>query len=339
MPVYLGIEGGGTSWRVALAKDRPDNIIERDRFETGTPEETFAKVNAWIKDKHYDAVGVATFGPVDPKEGSKTWGYITTTPKPNWANTDVMSAVTDGSVPRAFDTDVNAPALAEYMFHAQPGQRSVAYITVGTGVGVGLVVNGATIHGLLHPEGGHIPTNRLPSDSFKGTCPYHAGCVEGLSNSIAIADRKGKDRRDLAALSDDDPVWDCVAAALGSLCMTLVLIASPEKIVISGGVLKREVLFQKIRAQALKQLNGYMSHPLLTPERIHEYITPSQWGDDAGIVGALTLAKVALDKQGGGCSAMRAIKHAFKCKYAVGGVALACLAAAAAGAAFALRRK
>lgn len=297
MPTYLGIEGGGTTWKVAIAQDKPDNITESIRFDTTSPEETFGKIKEWIKDKNYDSVGIATFGPVDPKLTSPTYGHITTTPKPGWKNVDVVGALTDGSKPILFDTDVNAPALAEFTFHASsPTQSSVAYITVGTGVGVGLVINGKTVHGLVHPEGGHVPPFRLPSDGIKGNDLYKD--IEGLSNTIAIASKKGIDRHLLKTIGDDDAVWDSVAHALGSLCATLVLMVSVERIVISGGVLNRTILYPKIRAKTLEILKGYIVHPLLTPALIDQYITPSEWGDNAGIVGALTLAKVALDDKG-----------------------------------------
>eukprot|EP00640_Fibrocapsa_japonica_P002182 CAMPEP_0113943536 /NCGR_PEP_ID=MMETSP1339-20121228/25794_1 /TAXON_ID=94617 /ORGANISM="Fibrocapsa japonica" /LENGTH=352 /DNA_ID=CAMNT_0000948437 /DNA_START=33 /DNA_END=1094 /DNA_ORIENTATION=+ /assembly_acc=CAM_ASM_000762 len=299
MVILAAVEGGGTTWRAALAKDSPENITESKVFETtDQPQEVLAKIRAWLDERKFDSLGIATFGPLDPKEGSPTWGYITYTPKPGWKDTDVVGALWDGSVPVKFDTDVNPAALAEYRFNNPAGTSSCAYITVGTGVGVGLVVNGKVVHGLLHPEAGHIPWKHLEkdTDSFAGSCAWHGDCVEGTCSTPAIESYSGVDRKDLKDLPDDHPVWDRVGRSLGSACATLALVASPERIVISGGVMNRTILYQKIREQALACLNGYLKHPLLTKERIEEYICPSKWGQRAGTVGALTLSLLAWEE-------------------------------------------
>jgi len=298
MPILAAVEGGGTTWVAALAKDQPWNIIERAEWPTTTPAETLGCVRQWLDARKFDALGVATFGPVDPKKGSPTWGHITTTPKPHWGHTDVVGRLWDGRVPCAFDTDVNAPALAESIHNRRPGESSAVYITVGTGVGVGVVVHGQPVNGLVHPEGGHLPIARLPDDVFPGKCPFHGACVEGLAGSGALAARKGCLPADLPTLSDDDPVWDHAAHALAALCVSLILIVSPERIILSGGVMKRAVLFQKIRARVLELLAGYIQSPALLPGAIDEYIVPSKWGNNAGIIGALTLADNALHGAG-----------------------------------------
>eukprot|EP01041_Mallomonas_annulata_P006034 gene6034-12163_t len=297
--IYAAIEGGGTTWVVAIAKDRPDNIIEREEFATESPQKTIGNIRSWLKERKFDALGIATFGPIDAKLDSKTFGFITSTPKPGWTNTDVLGilGVNDFKVPYKFDTDVNAPALAEFLLHNQLGASSCAYITVGTGVGVGLVVNGSTIHGLLHPEAGHIQVARMDNDRFEGVCPFHKNCIEGMCGSGALAARRGVTASQLATLDDNDPVWDACAYQLAQLCVQLILIASPERIVIGGGVLKRSCLYPKIRAYTQKILNSYIQNDNILTSKIDQYIGPSYWGNDAGIVGAAFLAQVALEQE------------------------------------------
>lgn len=286
----------------AIAEDSVENIVERASFETTTPEETLAAVKEWLESKQFDAIGIATFGPVDAKEGSSKFGFITSTPKPGWKNTNVLELLgidEDAGIPFKFDTDVNAPALAEYMLKLSSGSRAIsscAYITVGTGIGVGLVINGQTVKGLLHPEGGHLQVKRQEGDGYEGRCPFHRDCVEGMCSSGALAERRQCSPAELATLADDDPLWDTCAYYLGQLCANLLLISSPEHIVIGGGVLNRQCLYEKIQTHTLQVLGGYIVSDLLTRERIGEYITPSQWGNDAGIIGALYLAKQAHDE-------------------------------------------
>ena len=232
------IEGGGTTWVAVIAHESPENIVERADFKTELPEKTLGEIRDWLTKREFDAIGIATFGPVDAVESSPTYGYITSTPKPNWDNTGVffvskksrlhccsqtslmlrtlfplisrflllimscgivdvlgLLGIRQFGKPFKFDTDVNAPALAEFLKNRElnASLSSSAYITIGTGVGVGLVVNGQTVHGLLHPEAGHIMVARQPGDDFEGTCPYHGACIEGLCSSGALAARKGED--------------------------------------------------------------------------------------------------------------------------------------------------
>mmetsp|Transcript_32172 Transcript_32172/g.42424 ORF Transcript_32172/g.42424 Transcript_32172/m.42424 type:complete len:327 (+) Transcript_32172:85-1065(+) len=317
MVVYAAIEGGGTSWRVALVEDDPTNVkaIEMAQYvTTENPEEVMNQIKEWLKDKHYDALGIATFGPIDAKEGSPNFGKITTTPKPGWKNTDVVGYFWDKKVPMKFDTDVNAPALAEFKYGNPPGTTSCAYITVGTGIGVGLVVNSKPVHGMMHPEAGHLTFARKGglseqgAWSYEGACPFHKGCVEGFASTPGIAGAKGVDKTSLADLTDDDPVWDSVAQALGSLCYNLVLTVSPERIVISGGVMNRTILYSKIRTVVKELMNGYIDNPLLD-EKIDEFIVPSTWGQKAGVVGTLTLAQYAYEERTGAPSSMGAKKN------------------------------
>jgi len=302
MSIYAAVEGGGTSWVVALVSDRPDNIVERMSVVTETPEITLGKIREWLNTKKFDALGVASFGPVDCKISSPTYGFITSTPKPNWANTDVLRllGVYDefASIPCLFDTDVNAPALAEFNLHKQSANMSsAAYITVGTGIGVGLVVNGSTVKGLVHPEGGHLLVQTKPGDTFAGCCPYHGRCVEGLVASGALCARKGCSIHDLPTFGDDDELWDTVAYYLAQLCCNLILTVSPEHISIGGGVMNRKCLYPKIRTFTLALLNDYIKHTLLTPANIEQLIGPSFWESQAGIVGAAYLAQLALENK------------------------------------------
>lgn len=200
-------------------------------------------------------------------------------------------------VPVGFDTDVNAPALAEFKLGVCKGSdaTSCAYVTVGTGVGIGLVVNSGCVHGLLHPEGGHMNVRRLKDDDFAGTCPFHADCVEGLCATGALSARANVIADDLATLDDDHPVWDHCSYALAAMCANLILIASPEKIVLGGGVMSRKSLFPRIRTHVKNILKEYVRHPMLK-ENIDDYIVPPTWEGDAGLVGAFTLAKQALEQ-------------------------------------------
>jgi len=301
MPTYAGVEGGGSTFVAAIATGEPLRIVERAEFPTLVPpSDTLGPVAAWLASREYDALGVAMFGPVDLTRGSATWGHITTTPKPGWQDVDVMGPLGAARpVPCGFDTDVNAPALEEFRHFARPGEESCAYVTVGTGVGVGLVVNGRSVKGLLHPEGGHIPVLRRPGDAYAGW-GLHPWSVEGQCSARAIAERAnvGVDR--LKDIPDEHEVWLDVAWILGSLCATLTLVCSVERIVLSGGVMQRLSLFPKIRSAAREILNGYIKHPKVIedgPDGIDGYIVPSERGNDAGIYGALAVAVEALKKE------------------------------------------
>lgn len=279
---FAAIEGGGTTWVCAIAVDKPDNFVERAEFSTLDPETTLTQVREWMRTQTFDSIGIASFGPIDAKIGSPTYGYITSTPKPRWGNTNVvgMLGLYDEfkSVPFRFDTDVNAPALAEYNLQCQGAKvTSCAYITVGTGIGVGLVVNGHTVKGMMHPEAGHIQVKRCPGDTFEGTCPFHGDCIEGMCSTGALTARNKCTTHDLPNIADADILWDHCAYYISQLCATLIMVASPEMISIGGGVLNRACLYPKIRACTLKLLNGYIQNELLTEERIAEFIKPSFW--------------------------------------------------------------
>lgn len=305
---YAGIEAGGTTWVAAIAEGSPGNIIERMEIPTTTPQEVLSQVVQWLSARRFDCLGVASFGPIDlHRATSAKWGYITSTPKQGWRDTDVLGPLQAGlklsqDFPLAFDTDVNAPAFAEYMAAREDGFEfsSCAYVTVGTGVGVGLVINGAPLRGMLHGEGGHISVPRLRGDdevsgissgSGVGTGSTWAG-AEAMCNSAAIAQRAGCSVHQLKDLPDSHPVWDTTAHYLACLCANMILLVSPERIVLSGGVLQRTVLFDMIREKTIKYLHGYIDMPRLkSVQACADLITPSRWKNDAGIMGALFLAK------------------------------------------------
>ncbi|EDQ85925.1 uncharacterized protein MONBRDRAFT_33963 [Monosiga brevicollis MX1] len=295
--VYAAVEGGGTSWRAAIAVGRPDNIVERTTFKTEKPEVTLVAIRKWLDARKYDSLGIGTFGPIQPDRSHPQYGCITSTPKPFWKNAKVVQTLCPSGIPHLFDTDVNAPAYAEFLaLHAtNPGLTSLAYITVGTGVGIGLVINGQPVHGLLHPEGGHMLIRRQPGETFAGVCPFHKDCVEGLVSAPALAARRGVSQEELANLDDDDFIWDAAADALANACANLLLTVSPQAIVISGGVMLRACLFDKVRARTLELLAGYVDVEQLL-QRPEEVIRPSTWGNNAGIMGALHLSKTALER-------------------------------------------
>jgi len=306
----VGIEGGGTTWVAVEAHGSPTNIVDRCEWETTEePAQTLLKIRDWIGERcrPVHAFGVATFGPVDADPSSPKYGFITATPKPGWKDTDVLGLLGLRSVsqPVLFDTDVNAPAVAEYKVLSNNGKdssssslgkeqgkvlTSCAYITVGTGVGVGLVVNGKPVHGLMHPEAGHIRVPKLDGDEFQGNCPFHDDCIEGMCGSRALSARSGVVASELVSLKDDHPVWVALANQLAHLCCNLVMIVSVEHIAIGGGVMNRKCLFPMIRDRFMELMGGYISSESLTREGLDSFIGPSTYGSTAGIVGACSMA-------------------------------------------------
>eukprot|EP01105_Mastigella_eilhardi_P006838 TRINITY_DN18353_c0_g1_i1.p1 TRINITY_DN18353_c0_g1~~TRINITY_DN18353_c0_g1_i1.p1 ORF type:complete len:345 (+),score=74.42 TRINITY_DN18353_c0_g1_i1:36-1037(+) len=299
------VETGGQSIRVAIAELRPEanppwQIITRTTIVT-TPDSKacVTAIREWLeKQSPVDGLGVAAFGPIDAIPTSPTYGYITTTPKPGWNNCPLLPSIMPAftrPVPVRFDTDVNAAALNE-LHHSPfrtPGMTSCAYITVGTGVGVGVVVDGQTVHGLLHPELGHGYAPRAPGDTFPGTCRRHRDppCIEGMVASGALAARFGVPQGELSRVPDDDPQWMFVANYLAHVCVSLVLSVSPNMIVFGGGVLNRAPLLPAIRKRTLELLAGYIN--ALNPDNIDKYIVKSSFGGNAGINGATELARQA----------------------------------------------
>jgi fructokinase len=289
---YGGIEAGGTKWVCAVA-DRPGHPDKLDTFATTSPGETVARAVRFLTENGpVEVLGVGSFGPVDIRRGSPTWGTITTTPKPGWGDTDVAGALrSELGVPIVLDTDVNAAALGEWRWGAAAGLDTFCYITVGTGIGGGAVANGRLLHGLLHPEFGHmrIPHDRA-ADPFDGICPYHGDCLEGLASGEAIRQRWGRPAQEVS-----DPVaWEIEAQYLAFALVNVVCLLSPERIIIGGGVAKHPTLLPMVRQRLLELLAGYLRAPELTePDAVSRYIVPPRLGGDAGVIGAIELAAEA----------------------------------------------
>lgn len=280
------VEAGGTKFVIGLGNEK-GAILERATIPTESPDITMPKlIRFFNKFPDIEAIGVGCFGPIDPQLNSPTYGYITTTPKLEWRNYNIVGELIESlNVPVAFDTDVNGAVLGELTWGAAKALKSAVYITVGTGIGGGAVVEGRMAHGLLHPEMGHIAVRRHERDGYKGKCPYHHDCLEGMASGPAIEARWGQKCRDLA---DDHEAWEMEAFYLAQALVNIILIISPERIIMGGGVMKQTRLFPLIRRETQKRLNGYIQKQQVLDD-IEEYIVPPMLGDDAGLCGALAL--------------------------------------------------
>lgn len=295
MALYGGIEAGGTKFVCAVGTG-PEDVRREVRFATGTPAESIARSVEFFQEAQADlgpltAVGIASFGPIDPDPASATFGYVTTTPKPGWANTDFVGQVRRAlGVPVGFDTDVNVAALGEHRWGAAQGLNTFIYLTVGTGIGGGAMVNGKLVHGLMHPEMGHIriPHDRT-ADPFAGCCSYHGDCLEGLACGPAIAARWGVSATELGP---EHPAWDLEADYLANGLVNLMLPVSPQRIVMGGGVMEQEHLFPRIRRRVQELLNGYIQAEAIV-HGIDAYIVPPALGNRSGALGAIALAELA----------------------------------------------
>ncbi|MGH3084143.1 MAG: ROK family protein [Gaiellaceae bacterium] len=281
MSVYGGIETGGTKWECAIGTG-PHDLRATVTIPTTTPEETIGRVVAFFeREGPVAAIGIGSFGPIDQNRGSATWGHITSTPKPGWAYTDVVGKIARRlSIPVAFDTDVNAAALGEHRWGAAQGLDTFCYITVGTGIGGGGMAGGRLLHGLLHPEFGHmrIPHDR-GRDPFDGVCPYHGDCWEGLASGRAIEARWGQPA---AELDGDDAVWMLQAHYLALGLVSVICVLSPERILLGGGVMRRPSLLPLVHREVEGLMNGYQETatimlPALAPR--------------SGVLGAIALAE------------------------------------------------
>jgi len=286
--VYGGIETGGSKWECAIGSG-PDDLRAAETIPTTTPSETIGRAAAFFeREGPVEAIGIGSFGPVDQNPSSPTWGYITNTPKPGWAHTDVGQEIRRRlSVPVGFDTDVNAAALGEHRWGACQGLDTFCYITVGTGIGGGGMAGGKLLHGLLHPEFGHmrIPHDR-EADPFPGVCPYHGDCWEGLASGRAIEARWGQPA---ASLDGDRAVWELEARYLALGLVSVMCVLSPERIVIGGGVTQHDGLLGLVRRDVVVLMNGYLDATAVSDE-IADYITLPGLGARAGVLGAIALA-------------------------------------------------
>ncbi len=291
-PLLGGLELGGTKCSCLIGTG-PDDVRMHSTLPTGTdPDATLGHLEAELTrgiaaHGPIRALGIASFGPIDRQPTSSTFGSITSTPKPGWRQTPVVPRLEHLGVPIGFDTDVNGAVIAESRWGAARGLEDFAYITVGTGIGVGLFVNGQLVHGFLHPELGHIRVTRRADDRWAGACRFHGDCLEGLASGPAIAARVG---RPAQLIAPDDEVWDGVVHALGQLLHTLVLATAPRRILMGGGVVEsRPELIPRLRRELALSLNGYVQRDELGAG-IERYVTSPGLGTRAGPLGALGLA-------------------------------------------------
>ena len=292
MAIIAAVEAGGTKFICGLGTEDGE-IIDKISIPTTTPEDTMKEVIAYFKDKKFDVMGVGSFGPIDPVKESGTYGYITKTPKPYWSDYNLIGELKKHfNVLMEFDTDVNGAALAESWWGAGSGLKNVMYITVGTGIGAGAVVDGKMLQGLTRPEMGHISIKRHKDDSYEGKCPFHKDCLEGMAAGPAIEARWGKKGFEL---SDDMEVWEMEAYYLAQGLVNYILVLSPEKIIMGGGVMKQKQIFPLIRKNVQEFLNGYV-HKKEILEDIDNYIVYPGLGDEAGFIGSLALGKIALSQ-------------------------------------------
>ena len=290
-PLIAGVELGGTKC-VAILASGPDAIQERIEVPTTRPDETLAALEAAIDSwRGFAAIGIASFGPVSIDRDAADYGHITSTPKPHWAGTDVAQRLARRyGVPTGFNSDVAGAALGEAQWGAAAGLSDLAYVTVGTGIGVGLVANGRPVEGLTHSELGHIRPQRLAGDDWTGVCPFHGACVEGLASGPAIAARSGFKGQDLPP---DHAAWDGVVHALAQLLHTITLTGVPRRIVMGGGVMVGSpFLFPRIREALHRSIGGYIAIPAV--EDGETFVVPAKLGHNAGPLGAIVLGQTAL---------------------------------------------
>jgi len=279
-----GLEAGGTKMVCAIG-DENGVIFDTMTIPTLRPEDTVPKMYDFFKDNNIEALGIASFGPIDLNINSKTYGYVTTTPKPGWGMYDFVGAFKELGIPVGFDTDVNGSALGEKIYGAGQGIDNLVYFTIGTGIGAGIISEGRLLHGMLHPEAGHMLLKRHPEDlEFKSFCPFHADCFEGLAAGPAIEKRWGVKAIDLPK---DHKAWDIEGYYIAQALVNMSLIVSAQRFILGGGVMHQEQLFPIIRKYYVELMNGYIKTKEL--EDIDSYIVSQSLLDKQGILGAIRL--------------------------------------------------
>ncbi len=287
--LFGALEAGGTKMVMAIGNENGE-ILEQQSIPTETPDTTMAKIVDYFQDKKIEALGIGSFGPIDLDRNSPTYGYITSTPKLAWANFNLVGYLKDAlDIPIGFDTDVNASVLGEATWGCMKGLSSGIYITIGTGIGVGVYMNGQLLHGMLHPEAGHVLLSKHPEDIFESICPYHPNCLEGLASGPAIEKRWQKKAYELR---DEEKVWELEAYYIAHGIADYILTLSPHKIILGGGVMHQEQLFPMIRKEVARLLNGYIRTSQM--EDLDQYIVPASLQDKQGIMGCIQLAKLEL---------------------------------------------
>ena len=294
MAIYYGaLEAGGTKMVCAIG-DENGNILERVSIPTRTPEETMPEMIAFFRKYPIAALGIGSFGPVDLDKASPTYGYITTTPKPNWAFYPLRDEFRKAlGIPVGFDTDVNVAALGEATWGCAQGLENSIYVTIGTGVGVGVIANGKPYHGMIHPEGGHILLQRHPDDPMQGSaCPYHNSCMEGLASGPALEKRWGIKGQEL---TDRKEVWELEAWYIGQAVTSYIMLLSPQRVILGGGVMHQPGLLEMVRGEVKQQINGYIRGKGM--DDLDNYIVGVSLNDNQGAMGAIRLAMEALREE------------------------------------------
>ena len=290
--LFGALEAGGTKMVCAIGNENGE-ILERISIPTETPDITMPRMAEFFKGKGIAALGIACFGPIDLNRSSETYGYITTTPKLPWKNYDICGYFKkELNIPVGFDTDVNGSMLGEATWGCAKGLDTAIYITVGTGIGVGVLAGGSLLHGMLHPEAGHILMPVRSDDTYAGKCPYHGTCLEGMAAGPAIEARWGAPAKELA---DRPEVWDLEAYYLAHALTSYIMILSPQKIIMGGGVMHQTQLMDKVRAYVKEMVNGYLVTKEL--EDLENYIVLPSLDDNQGIMGALKLGMMELELQ------------------------------------------
>ena len=288
---YGALEAGGTKMVCAIG-DENGNILERCSIPTLMPEETISSIIGFFRVKKISALGIASFGPLCLDRSNPKYGYITTTPKPGWMNCDLAGTLGRAlNVPVGFDTDVNGSLLGEITYGSSKGLSDVVYITIGTGIGGGVLSNGKLLHGMLHPELGHMLLRKHPDDNFVGRCPFHHNCFEGMASGPAIKDRWGVEGKEL---SDREDVWRLEAYYIGQAIVNIILTLSPQRIILGGGVMHQLQLMDMIRNEVKTQLGGYLETDELND--LSTYIITASLNDDQGIMGCIKLALMAAEE-------------------------------------------
>ena len=290
MAILGGIEGGGTKWVLGIGTGPAD--LQTVTIPATTPHETLRNAADFFRGRGIAALGIGCFGPLDLHPSSRTYGYITSTPKAGWQNTDVLGEFRrELQVPVALDTDVNAAALGEARWGAAQGLTDFVYITVGTGIGGGALVGGRLLHGLTHPEMGHMPVAvDTCRDPFQGCCPFHRACLEGMASGPAIRARWGSPAD---KLPDQHEAWPLEAHYLSGALAGVVYVLSPMRIILGGGVMRRSQLFPLIRQELVERLQNYIQAPEILKE-IDTFVVPPALGEKSGVAGALVLAEQSL---------------------------------------------
>lgn len=284
------LEAGGTKMVCAIG-DETGKIEERISIPTKTPQETIPLLIDFYQKRGIDALGIGCFGPLELNPQSEKYGYITTTTKEAWRNFDFLGSMKRAlKCPAGFDTDVNGSVLGKVTFGQAKGKSCVLYLTIGTGVGAGIYIEGKLLHGMLHPEAGHVLITKRESDTYKGKCPYHKNCLEGLAAGPAIEGRFGKKAAELADVKE---VWDLEADYIAQALTGYILTLSPEMMILGGGVMHQEQLFPLIRQKVTEYLGGYVNTEEL--KDMDHYIVPASLNDDQGIMGCLELARRELE--------------------------------------------